>query len=326
MGFPTFISRIIWIYIIFFCLWLILRIIFFDSLWWLALINTAALYLFVPLIIFIPFSLLRRQWRLFVGLCFPLGVFLVFWGSLFLPKFTPHIHDNNHTIKVMTFNVLFNNEDYNTITKMVTKNSPDIIGFQEIFPTKSPKFKKLFASKYPYQVFYPFKDYYTHNVALLSRFPISNVTILPVKELERGLLVTLDLNNQKQIQVIVTHLIPSYPLDQFLKLSKKWYSRRLEQVSYLQKIIINRKLPIILMCDCNFTDTSETYSQMHKVMKDSFNRAGWGFGHSFKGSLFPIGRIDYIWYTKELQAVNAYVAEDAGSDHLPVIAQLNLPY
>ncbi|MGD1872050.1 MAG: endonuclease/exonuclease/phosphatase family protein [Mastigocoleus sp.] len=240
-----------------------------------------------------------------------------------IPNFPKATSNDNLTINVMSFNILFKNDNYDELVKMVNNNSPDIIGLQEVFPTKASKIKKLFLSDYPYQTFNPFKNYYTHNVALLSRFPIIDTTILPYKEMERGLRATLDIGGGKQIQVIVAHLVPNYPSHEFLKLAKKWYSRRLAEASYLQKIVKNRNFPIVMMCDCNFTDTSEAYSRINSVMDDSFYQAGWGFGHSFKGFVFPLGRIDYIWNTRELRAIDAYVAEDAGSDHLPIMAKLS---
>jgi vancomycin resistance protein VanJ len=33
-------------------------------------------------------------------------------------------------------------------------------------------------------------------------------------------------------------------------------------------------------------------------------------------------RYDYIWHTAELQALDASVGSDGGSDHLPVVARL----
>ncbi|NJS17121.1 MAG: hypothetical protein HC787_10600, partial [Nostocaceae cyanobacterium CSU_2_110] len=94
---------------------MLLRIIFFDSLWWLALINTVALYIFVPLIIFLPFAVLLRRWRLFLGLCFPLGIFIGLYSSFFVPSLSAPISQNQQTIKAMTFNMLFSNDDYDSI-------------------------------------------------------------------------------------------------------------------------------------------------------------------------------------------------------------------
>jgi vancomycin resistance protein VanJ len=38
--------------------------------------------------------------------------------------------------------------------------------------------------------------------------------------------------------------------------------------------------------------------------------------------LVPLVRIDYVWYTDDFRATRAWVGPDAGSDHLPVLAEL----
>ena len=131
MSISKFISRLTWVYVIFFCLWILLRFRFFDSLWWLALINSLTLYVFVPLFLFLPFALLFRKWRLLVGLCFPLGIFIGLYISFFLPSLSTPVSQNQQTIKAMTFNMLRSNTNYDSIVKMVSENNPDIIGLQD---------------------------------------------------------------------------------------------------------------------------------------------------------------------------------------------------
>ncbi|MGB3640523.1 MAG: endonuclease/exonuclease/phosphatase family protein [Rivularia sp. (in: cyanobacteria)] len=322
MRISKFISNLGWLYVVLFCLWILLRNIFFDSLWWLALINTVALYIFVPLIIYLPFALLFRKWRLLCGLCFPLGLFIGLYGSFFLPSLSAPVTQNQPTIKAMTFNMLFNNDDYDSIAKMVAENKPDIIGLQEVRSQTAPTLKKRFASDYPYSAFHPVE--LSHNVGILSRFPIDKFITLPAPPIQRGIQVTLRLNNGEPLEAIVAHLTPSYPTRQFLKLSDYWYKSRAAEVSYLSKIVKQYDEPVIVMCDCNFTDTSETYSQMQNAMSDSFHQAGSGFGHTFRGRFFPVGRIDYIWHTEDIKTVEAYVGREAGSDHFPMIAKLQL--
>ncbi len=322
MGISKFISNLGWVYLILFSVWILLRFLFFDSLWWLALINTVALYIFVPLIIFLPFALLCRYWRLFFALCFPLGLFIGLYSSFFLPSLSAPVAQNQQTVKAMTFNMLLSNEDYDSIAKMVAENKPDIIGLQEVRSQTVPILIKRFAKDYPYHAFHPVE--LSHNVGILSRFPIDKLIALPAPPIKRGIQVTLRLNNGEPIEAIVVHLTPNYPVNKFMQLAEYWYKSRAAEVSYLSNIVKHYDEPIIVMCDCNFTDTSETYSQMQNALKDSFHEAGWGFGHTYQGRFFPVGRIDYIWHTKELQAVDAYVGKGGGSDHLSGIAKLQL--
>jgi vancomycin resistance protein VanJ len=80
-----------------------------------------------------------------------------------------------------------------------------------------------------------------------------------------------------------------------------------------------------VLCDCNLTDTSQAYPQMAQGLSDSFAQVGWGFGHTFQGEewKFPLQRLDYIWHTDRLNAIDAYVGKDGGSDHLPILANFD---
>jgi endonuclease/exonuclease/phosphatase (EEP) superfamily protein YafD len=40
--------------------------------------------------------------------------------------------------------------------------------------------------------------------------------------------------------------------------------------------------------------------------------------------LLPMLRVDYIWHTESLRALQAWVGADAGSDHLPVLAKFSM--
>ncbi|BDA75081.1 hypothetical protein CAL7716_092470 [Calothrix sp. PCC 7716] len=325
LKFSTLMSRISWGYVILFAVWILLRLVFFDSLWWLAIINTVALYIFVPLLLLLPPALLWRQWRLLLGLGFPLGVFLAFYGSLFLPQLPSLAYKAvQPEITVMSFNMLFSNNDYDEIGRMIKANTPDIVGIQEVPLNGDAVWIKRFSSEYPYYAFRPVEE--GHNVGIISRFPIENVTILSNPPMRRALSATVNVNKgrvNKSLQVIVSHLTPNYPSNEFIKFAHEWYTRRANEVTYIRTLIQQRRLPTIMLCDCNYVDTSQAYARTHEVMKDSFREVGWGFGHTYRGPFFPIGRIDFVWYTKELEAVEAWVPDGGGSDHLPVAVRLH---
>lgn len=323
LKFSTLVSLISWGYIIFFALWILLRLLFFDRFWWLALINTVALYIFVPLVLLLPLALLWRQWRVLLGLGFPLGVFIAFYGSLFLPQlpFTALPERRQQQVTAMTFNMLFSNTDYDAISKMIKANAPDIVGIQEVPPNGDAVWIKRFSSEYPYSAFRPVEE--GHNVGIISRFPLKNVTMLSNPPMRRALSATVSFDD-KPLQVIVSHLTPNYPSNEFIKLAPEWYTRRANEVTYIRTLIQQRRLPTIMLCDCNYVDTSQAYARTHEVMQDSFREVGWGFGHTIRGQYFRPGRIDFIWYTKELKPVEARVAEGGSSDHLPVVARLKI--
>jgi endonuclease/exonuclease/phosphatase (EEP) superfamily protein YafD len=101
--------------------------------------------------------------------------------------------------------------------------------------------------------------------------------------------------------------------------------------------------PAILVGDFNLAEWRSEYAYLRsKGLKDAFKEAGTGRGHTFPKRigpwkrflalnrmlsglrLRPILRVDYIWYTEPLQCKQAWIGEDIGSDHLPVLARLLL--
>lgn len=75
----------------------------------------------------------------------------------------------------------------------------------------------------------------------------------------------------------------------------------------------------LVLGDFNDTPLSYTYFRLLRGHKDSFVKAGQGFGATYR-SLWPLLRIDYILYPPELEPVNYRIEHVHYSDHYPVIA------
>ncbi|MBF2067197.1 MAG: endonuclease/exonuclease/phosphatase family protein [Calothrix sp. C42_A2020_038] len=320
LKFSALVSLIAWGYVILFTVWMVLRLLFFDRFWWLAVINTLALYLFVPLLLLLPLALLWRRWKAFLGLCFPLGVFIALYSPFFLPH-SVTVSPIEKTFTAMSFNMLFSNTDYDAIANVIETSTPDIIGIQEVPPNGDAVWIKRFSSDYPNFAFRPVED--GHNVGIMSRFPIESVTMLPNSPMRRALSAAIRVDTDKRLQVIVSHLTPNYPIEKLIQLASEWFARRANEVNYIRSLVKQRSVPTIMLCDCNYVNTSEAYARTHEVMKDSFREVGWGFGHTaLINEYFRAARIDFVWYTQELQAIEARVIDGGGSDHLPIIAKL----
>jgi vancomycin resistance protein VanJ len=323
-----FIRRLIrffgWLYIGLIVLWFCLRVVFFDQIWWLALLNTIAFYLFIPLALLLPLAIWLRGRRLLLGLAIPTILFIGLFSKLLLPAFSTPTLVPQQAFTAMSFNLLWSNENYDQIAKTVQTANPDIVGLQEVRPSN---IKALTAAlpNYPYSAFRQ-TDLF-HTVGIVSRFPIVSVVPLPNPPIERGLQVVLDVNG-KLLSAIVAHLAPNnmplFPFDEFVKQTRERYARRAGEVEHLKQVIEKRNYPTIVVCDCNMTDTSQTYAQLRSILTDSFAEVGWGLGHTIRVEAFsfPIQRIDYAWHTDDLQAVKAYVGDNGGSDHHSMIATM----
>ena len=94
---------------------------------------------------------------------------------------------------------------------------------------------------------------------------------------------------------------------------------RPKQVSAVLKDVVNAPVSALVLGDFNDTPLSYTYFRLLRGRKDSFVRSGKGFGSTYS-TLWPLLRIDYILYPKELSAVSYEVPRVNYSDHYPIIA------
>lgn len=94
---------------------------------------------------------------------------------------------------------------------------------------------------------------------------------------------------------------------------------RPKQVSAVLKDVVNAPVSSLVLGDFNDTPLSYTYFRLLRGRKDSFVRAGKGFGSTYS-ILWPLLRIDYILYPRELEAVTYAVEKVKYSDHYPIIA------
>ncbi len=97
-----------------------------------------------------------------------------------------------------------------------------------------------------------------------------------------------------------------------------------EQISEIVDFVKKSPYPVVLSGDFNAVPNSYEYFQISKVLQDAFLQSGIGFSTSFHDYKFPI-RIDYIFVSKELQAISYKVYRNIHvSDHYPVIAEIKL--
>jgi endonuclease/exonuclease/phosphatase (EEP) superfamily protein YafD len=316
-----------WSYTLLIALWLLLRFWLFDRLWWLALLNTLALYLFVPLVLLIPLAIWRRHWLALLGLALPIAGFISLIGVALLPRSAAPPATPGPTFTVMSFNLLARNRDIAVITAAIQANAPDLVGVQELTTETETKLAQALLPTYPYHTRLPAD--LRAGVGLFSRYPLEDVLPYPLPPMHLSLRAGVRIDD-RLLHIYVVHLSPNnmlgYPLRQFPSLTAARYVARAAETTQLQQALATEELPAILLCDCNLTETSEDYVRLAQAATDSFREASWGLGHTLRvGQIpFPVQRIDYIWHTTGMVAIEAWVGPDGGSDHLPVSTKLRL--
>ncbi len=320
-------------------LWLLGRTLWFDQFWLLALLNTHAFFLLLPLGLFLPYALWQKHWWLLAGFAIP-SIFALHWfAPLFLPQAIAPVSPSSDatTLRLMSFNLLWDNEDYDAIAQAIQTDNPDVIGFQELRPEHLSALQTQLAPDYPYSIVHPTPDF--HTVGVLSRFPLTEVQTLANPPIERGLQMQLQLPG-RSLRLLITHLAPNnmfhFKPAEWIPLTRQRYSQRQAQVEVIQALVESSPAPVVMLCDCNMSDTSQTYEQLRRVLQDSFYEVGWGLGHTLlqRGSL-PVQRVDFVWYRdpkapidkpsqSRLRSIKAEVGSAGASDHLPVFADLSL--
>ena len=316
----------------FLVLYLIIRAIFGAAWWWLGLLNTFALWLFMPLLLLIPFALLLKGKR-----SAALGLFLAligFWKLAPLAERFPS--DAAHDIRVLTFNVWKDNEMISDTVDWILKQDADVLILEEFIEAHDSELPRLLKV-------YPFHIYVAGNVKLLSRYPFLDSEILRIEESNwehdgrLALRAVLDVDGQA-ISVYGVHLnLPRkddfhfgleteiWPFSFFLRYDE---TRRNEQIRNLAALIAQDPNPIILAGDFNTSHTSTILEEFRAAgLLDSFTQVGdnWGMTWPYTSDMRPMIRIDYVWASPKLYPLRLERGSFQGSDHLPLIADFALP-
>jgi len=314
----------------------ILKLIFWDRLWIIALITT-----FIPLILFPTFllpiiglSLIKKRWFSIISAI--ACILLISW--LHIKYFSPapiNITSSQPSIKILSHNVGWSTTQSPTLIKLIQKQQPDIIFLQEIVRKHTKRTFTWLKADYPYQIGTP-------PVGILSKYPIVSSEILHLaghRETQQRAIIKF--NEQ---EVVIYNMQATgpwfkiYNILRFLTIPVYKYGSRSPEIQDLVQRVERETLPVIVAGDFNMTDETQDYYRVQKVMQDSFRKSGFGFGftwpHGWELKLlvkssnwrlnYPVCRIDYIWYSKHWGAKSSSVLEATESDHLPVAAELIL--
>ena len=233
---------------------------------------------------------------------------------------------------IMTCNVGNDRAEPEQLIPVIRESGADLIGFQELSDAQGEAVANELGKEYPHQVLYPGGF---AGKAVLSRYPIKDSEQLHLSTVRPDLQAKIDLDGS-EITFIVAHPPPPRPHWKGLKFDRQTW----EQIISLANLAVNQP-PAILLGDFNLADWWGEYAYLHSTgLKDAFRVAGSDLGHTLPTRigpwkrllalnrllrglpLVPILRVDYIWYTEPLHCQQAWVGEDTGSDHLPVLAKL----
>lgn len=312
--------------------------------------------LFVGVLIFILYRLLRRQWR---DLAVNVVLAMLAWPTMATyfamhPKLTPAPEG---AIKVLTLNCQafqfekHSNAHPNPTLAYLKESKADIICLQEAMVQRSEKKEYVTEAKIKqYLANYPYQDLRLaqesgSRLMLLSKYPIEAVERLPLSSMRNGAIRYLLKVGDKELAVYNVHL-ESFALtmddgENYLKLAKEAdalalrsqmdqklgpaYRKRAQQVDRLHFHLTSEKAPYsIIMGDFNDTPISYARYRLAKGREDAFRSSGFGPGFSFHFRHMGV-RIDHILHSHSISSYQCHVDKSPiVSDHRPVWCYITL--
>jgi endonuclease/exonuclease/phosphatase (EEP) superfamily protein YafD len=232
----------------------------------------------------------------------------------------------------MTYNVGNGLADPSRLVSLLQDAAVDLVALQELAAPQADLLAAHLGNNYPHQILIPNGF---SGKGLLSRHRFLHEEQLPLYPARPDLRVVVDLAGVS-LSVLVAHPPPP----RLTGMRVAFDPAALAQLDALADLTLEHD-PTILVGDLNMTRRNPMYARFVAAgLRDAFAVAGAGrgwtlprrLGHAARFNyrlqglpLVPVARVDYIWYTRHLQAEAAWVGGDAGSDHLPVLARLALP-
>ncbi len=300
--------------------WLLLWLTIKDGWWPLVLVNRLVFYLFAPLPVLLLANLALRQWRLLGWLVFPAALFGYLYAPYVIPTPAQAIEPN---MSVLTYNVLYSNQDYNAAASVIRTNNPDFVMLQEVRPEMFVELETRLADDYPYAQLGGPHDYGT--TAVFSRHPFVESYSLDLENDRPATVAVVEFGGER-LMLISAHLNPyglQYPplLERPAIINERTRTQN-RQAEVILETIAQFDGAVLLGCDCNSVETSETMRMLSQEMTIGQREAGlrgngWTVADAEKDD--GLRRIDYVLYRgDDLRPTGAYLLNGwGGSDHAP---------
>jgi endonuclease/exonuclease/phosphatase family metal-dependent hydrolase len=108
-----------------------------------------------------------------------------------------------------------------------------------------------------------------------------------------------------------------------LKLHLAWWGRETARV--LTALAESNALPMLVAGDFNMPADDTTMAALRGNFRFAFEEVGWGYGYT-RPARCPWVRIDHVLAGPEWTVASCRVGPDFGSDHLPLLADVVLPF
>lgn len=232
-------------------------------------------------------------------------------------------------LTVMTYNVGDGLAEPQRLVEMLRDSPADIVGLQELSPEQGEAISAALGDIYPHQVLHatgiPGKG-------VLSRYVLHETTQLELHPNRPDLQAVVETPDG-----VLTVLVAHPPPPRFGRNRAQRDALSNAQIAQIADAASGGH-PVVLLTDFNRLVWQAAYRQLRGAgLLDAYGTVGRGLGFTLPTRLshlayrgHPLGdlplppmlRVDYVWHSAHFRAINSWLGPSAGSDHLPVLAEL----
>lgn len=252
------------------------------------------IFLMVFLALLWPFASKKETYVIAVGIL----ICVTYLGMILTKKHHPS--SCQKTLKMIQFNLRFDNQHLDKLSAFLQKESIDIATFQEVTYKHKEKIEAL-KKMYPYQAYCEFAT--VGGVMLISKYPFTQKGGCLEKE---GLVWREIAMEEKTFSLVSLHLHWPFPFSQA------------KQIDRLSQELENIQGPVIIAGDFNAVPWSYAVERLaqasHSKLIDGMR---WSVNADILG--IPVRLpIDHI-LVRDFTVSDIWVAPDLGSDHRPIV-------
>lgn len=287
---------------------------FLAKIWWVfELACHFRLHLAITLLVFSALWLALKQRRLALA-CATFAV-LNGWlvSSLLLPA-KSGAPPSGAKLRLVSLNVLTSNLKTDLVLNFLRASDADIIILLEVNDRWIDRLMPLKAI-YPYYAVVPREDNF--GIALFSKLPLAETNVIEFGGAEVPSITAQIKLADREIFLLGTHPLPPGSAD---------YARmRNEQLEKIKVLVQQQSLPTVVIGDLNTTPWSPYFSDLLQGTGLKNTSQGRGLFNSWPAGLPWLGiPIDHCLVTPQFAVLKKQLGPQVGSDHLPVIIDLQI--
>jgi len=259
------------------------------------------------------FFCLRRKLRIAaIFAAFAAADFIVVAPCFFGAK-SP-VDSAGHKLRVMLVNVRTENQRYDLVIASINKYRPGLLVLEEVNERWLGELARV-REDFPHAIEQPRDDNF--GIALYSRIPLNSSKIVALGGTEApSVTAQLDVGGRR-VTVVGTHPLPPGTSENF--------RLRNEQLHDVAKFVRSQTNPVIVLGDLNATPWSYYFRRFLIESGLTDSSKGRGIHATWPADLFPLRiPIDHCLVSVEIGVVNRTTGNNVGSDHLPIVVDLDL--